>query len=351
MVIGLVLCIGLGVWLHDATSSPSSSVVSSSKTATKTDSTGTNVSTTATKVDAAVVDITTTLEGGGEAAGTGMVISSSGLVLTNNHVIADATSIEVDIGGTGNTHTAKVVGYDVADDVAVIKIQGVSGLQTIERASSTELSVGDEIVAIGNALGQGGTPAAASGTVTALDQTITASDDDGTGSETLHDLIQINAAIQPGDSGGPLVDGNGRVVGMDTAAAVGSGRFGFTSETSTVGYAIPIERAMTIAEQIISGDGGTDIHLGSSRAVLGVDISSTAGVVVQGVQSGSAADSAGIQTGDTITAIDGHTVSSASDLTDALARYSPKDQVRVDWTDTTGVAHHATVELGSGAPA
>jgi S1-C subfamily serine protease len=227
----------------------------------------------------------------------------------------------------------------------------VSGLQTIERASSTELSVGDEILAIGNALGQGGTPAAASGTVTALGQTITASDDDGSGSETLHDLIQINAAIEPGDSGGPLVDSNGRVVGMDTAAAVGSGRFGFASETSTVGYAIPIERAMTIAEEIISGDGGTNIHLGSNRAVLGVEISSTAGVVVQGVQSGSAADSAGIQAGDTIAAVGGHTVSSASDLTDTLARYSPNDRVRVDWTDTSGVAHHATVELGSGAPA
>ena len=135
-------------------------------------------------MDPTIVDINTTLEGGGEAAGTGMVISSNGLVLTNNHVIANSTSIQVSIGGTGYEHTAKVVGYDVPDDVALVQIQGVSGLKTISIGDSSSLSVGDDIVAIGNALGRGGTPSANGGTVTALNRTITASDEGGGNAET-----------------------------------------------------------------------------------------------------------------------------------------------------------------------
>ncbi|HZP31270.1 MAG TPA: trypsin-like peptidase domain-containing protein [Acidimicrobiia bacterium] len=375
LVIGLVASIGVGIGLHDATSSQSPSAGFASqpiRTPNGQSSSNSDVASIADRVTPAVVDITTTLAGGGEAAGTGMVISSSGLVLTNNHVIADSTAIQVDIGGTGNTHSAKVVGYDVADDIAVIQVQGVSGLKTISQGDSSTLSVGDDVVAIGNALGRGGTPTAVGGTVAALDQTITASDEGGRDAETLRGLIQIDADIQPGDSGGPLVDTNGRVVGMDTAASTGGGRFGFDVQSSNEGYAITIEKAVSIAEKITSGTGGTNIHLGSSRALFGVSVtngsgggfrgrfpdpfddsgsSSGNGAVVQNVQSGSAADSAGIRTGDVITAVNGRSVSSASDLTNAVTQYDPHDRVRVDWTDSNGDAHHATVELGSGPPA
>jgi S1-C subfamily serine protease len=393
LVVGLIAALGVGIGLHDASSSssPTAGFATQPLNSPGQSSSNPDVNSIASKVTPAIVNITTTLSTGGEAAGTGQVISSDGLVLTNNHVIADSTSIQVDIGGTGNTHSAKVLGYDVADDVAVIQIQNVSGLKTIDHGDSSSLSVGDNIVAVGNALGRGGTPAAVAGTVTALNQTITASDEGGGNAETLHGLIQVDAGIQPGDSGGPLLNTDGQVVGMDTAASTGSGRFGFDTQASSEGYAIPIERALGIASKIASGNGGTNIHLGSGRGLLGVEVTNDAssgngfgngnggfgfggrggfndpfgdngndngsssqsvnGAYVQSVQSGSAADSAGIQQGDVITGVDGHSVGGASDLTDAMSQYSPHDHVRVDWTNSNGNTQHATVELGSGPPA
>jgi S1-C subfamily serine protease len=406
LAIGLIAAIGVGVGLHDESSSsaPTAALMAQPLNTPAQPSATPDVNAIASQVTPAIVNITTTLSSGGEAAGTGQVISSNGLVLTNNHVIADATSIQVDIGGTGNTHSATVLGYDVTDDVAAIQIQGVSGLTTINRGDSSSLSVGDNIVAIGNALGKGGAPSVATGTVTALNQTITASDEGGGNAETLNGLIQVDAGIQPGDSGGPLVNTNGQVVGMDTAASTGTGQFGFDSQASNAGYAIPIERAVSIAENIASGSGGTNIHLGTGKGLLGVEVSdgqntngtgnstggsgdltdpfggnsngfgsggfgssggfsdpfgnsngsssqSGNGAFVQNVQSGSAADQAGIQQGDVITAVDGHSVTSASGLSDAMSQYNPRDHVRIDWTDTNGNTHNATVELGSGPPA
>jgi len=331
----------------------------------------------AAKVTPGVVNITTALSRG-QAAGTGIVISSNGLVLTNNHVIAQSTEVNVAIGGNdSNTHPAKVLGYDLADDVALIQIQGVSGLQTAPIGSSSTLAVGDPIVAIGNAGGRGGTPSVVTGNVTALKQQITASDQDGSNPETLSGLVQVNANIQPGDSGGPLVDVNGKVVGMDAAASSSNGGFGFGrfgDGSTSEGYAIPIENAVSIAKKIASGDGGKNIHIGGSRAVLGVKVqdnsatssgggggfrdsnssgdgSSGSGADVVGVQSGSGAASAGIQQGDLIVAVDGNTVTSASELTHALVSYSPKDKVTVEWTDSSGGDHQASVVLGSGPPA
>jgi S1-C subfamily serine protease len=395
LIVGLIACLGVGIGLHDATSSnsPTAGFTSQQLRTRQQTNLGSNadVSAIADQVDPAVVDITTTLEGGGEAAGTGMVISSNGLVLTNNHVIANSTSIQVAIGGTGSERTGKVVGYDVADDVALVQIQGVSGLKTISQGNSSGLSVGDDVVAVGNALGRGGTPSATGGTVTALNRTITASDEGGGNAETLRGLIQVDAGIQPGDSGGPLVDTSGKVVGMDTAASTGGGGFGFDNQASSEGYAIPIERAISIAEKIASGQGGTNIHLGGTRALLGVSVDTSqsssgndfgggngffgggrngfgdngngfndgnsnsngdgTGAVVGSVASGSAADSAGIVQGDVITAVDGQTIDSNSALAPAITAHNPHDKVRVDWTDSSGDAQHATVELGSGPPA
>ena len=155
------------------------------------------------------------------AAGTGMVLTSSGEVLTNNHVIRDATAIRVVVPSTGRSFTASVVGYDTTDDVAVLQASGASNLKTIPLGDSSAVSAGESVTALGNAGGTGSLRAA-SGTVTRVDRAITVSDDQG-GSESLTGMIETNAAVQPGDSGGPLLNASGQVIGMDTAASVGTG--------------------------------------------------------------------------------------------------------------------------------
>src|SRR6202171_4008178 len=269
-------------------------------------------------VDPAVVDIITTLANqGGQAAGTGMVITSSGEVLTNNHVIAGASRISVQIAGSGPMYSAKVLGTDKTDDIALLQIQGVSKLRTVSIGDSSRVVAGDAVLAIGNALGQGGTPAASQGVVTAVDQTITAGDGSGS-TETLSGLLQIRALIQPGDSGGPLVDASGNVIGMDAAAQV-SGRFA-QSSGSTNAYAIPIDAAMSVVKMLRAGGGSSpNIHVGD-RALLGVSVQdgSSSGALVVGVQSGSPAESAGLAAGDAIISVGGANVTSAGTLTVAM---------------------------------
>jgi S1-C subfamily serine protease len=331
-----------------------------------------DVNSIAAKASPSIVNLTSSLDSG-EAAGTGIVVSPSGLVLTNNHVIAYSSDLQAEIGGDGEEHPAKVLGYDIQDDVALVQIEGVSDLTAASLGDSSSLQVGDAIVALGNAGGKGGSPSVVSGIVTALDQQITAADQDGSNAETLDNLIQIDANIQPGDSGGPLVDASGNVVGMDAAASSGNGGFGFGGQSANEGYAIPIEDAMSIAKQIQSGDGSDVIHIGAHRALLGVSVGDSGygdpfggngdfggtgqgsgnsnGAYVSGVQSGSAAEAAGIQEGDTIVGLDGSTVSTAQELTHSLVKYSPNDKVSVEWVDSSGNRHTATIELGSGPPA
>lgn len=304
------------------------------------------------KVDPAIVDIVVRLAGGqGTAEGTGMVISGGGQVLTNNHVIDGASTITVQIGGQGSTYPASVVGYDVNDDIALLQIQNPpSNLTTVQIGDPSQLNVGDSVLALGNALGRGGTPTPAAGTVTALDQTITASDPSGQ-SETLSGLIETNANIQPGDSGGPLVDAQGRVIGMDTAASVAGGRFRFGGRAGE-GYAIPIDTAMQIVDQIRNGGGGNGNIQTGRRALLGVEIADSAqGASVQGVQPGSPAESAGIGQGDVITSVGGQQVTSSASLQAAILKHKPGDRVDVTWLDASGGSHHATVTLISGPPA
>jgi S1-C subfamily serine protease len=353
---------------------------------------GLDVSAIAAKVDPAIVDINTTLANG-RAAGTGMVLTSSGEVLTNNHVINGATDIQVQIAGSGPSYEAKVLGYDAADDVALIQIQGVSGLKTVTTGDVSQVAVGDSVVALGNALGRGGTPAVAQGHVTGLNQSITATDDDGSNPEKLTGLIETDAPIQPGDSGGPLANSNGDVIGMDSA---GSSNGTFT-EAATDGYAIPIDHALAIAHQIESGTASANVHIGS-RAILGVEVGGqssapangsfgsgdfggfgnfggfgdfpwsilggngngsdngssatpSSGVQVSGVEPGGPADSAGIAAGDTITSVDGQSVASSDNLSAALGSQKPGDQVQVGWVDGNGQAQQATVTLVAGPPA
>jgi S1-C subfamily serine protease len=302
------------------------------------------------KVDPAIVDVTVTLAGG-TAQGTGMVITSTGEILTNNHVIDGATAIKVTIGGTGTTYAANVVGYDVADDIALLQISSsVSGLSTISVGNPAQLAVGDTVLALGNALGRGGTPTPAAGTITGLGRTITAGDSSGN-SETLTNLIEVNARIQPGDSGGPLVNQYGQVIGMDTAASVSGGRFRNITGTGQ-GYAIPIDTALTIVQQIRNGGGGNpNIQVGP-RALLGVQINGTSGgATVVGTQAGGPAAGLGIVAGDVITSVGGVQVDSSQSLQAAILKHKPGDKVTVTWTDQAGTQHSGTATLVPGPPA
>jgi S1-C subfamily serine protease len=303
-------------------------------------------------VDPSIVDINTVLDFGiGSGAGTGMILTPNGEILTNNHVINGATTISVTIATTGKRFTATVVGTDPSQDVAVLQLQGASGLTPIPIGDSGAVSAGDLVVALGNAGGVGGTPAAVSGTVRATSQTITASDPGGANAETLTGLIETDAPIQPGDSGGPLVNGSGRVIGMDTAASSGR-RF---QTAASVGFAIPIAHALSIAQQIETGRASATVHLGLP-AFIGVAIApagsplsgSAAGAVVGGVQSGSPAARAGLKSGDTVTSIGGQPVSSAAGLSTLIKSHHPGDKVAVGWSDQSGGTHTATVTLASG---
>jgi S1-C subfamily serine protease len=230
----------------------------------------------AAKVDPGLVNIVTTLGyQDGKAAGTGMVLTSTGEVLTNNHVINGATSIKATDVGNGRTYTAKVVGYDKTHDVAVLQLQNASGLQTVTLSSDSPQAQ-EKVVALGNALGKGGTPSVVTGRITGLSQSITASDAGAADAERLTGMIAHNAPIQPGDSGGPLVNTGGEVIGMNTAAsdssASGSPSPSGRAQTATQAFAIPITRASSIADQIEAGTPSSTVHIGAT-AFLGVETS------------------------------------------------------------------------------
>jgi S1-C subfamily serine protease len=317
-----------------------------------------SVSAVTAKVDPGLVDINTTLGGlAGEAAGTGMVVTSSGEVLTNNHVISGAVRITATDIGNGRTYTAHVIGYDTSRDVAVIQLEQASGLATVNFGDSNTVKVGQSVITIGNAGGIGGTPSAAGGSVVALDQSITASDESAETSEKLKHLIEIDGQLQPGDSGGPLVNDAGTVIGMDTAA---SSNFSFQSNGSQ-GFAIPINTAMRVAREIVAGHGSNTIHIGAT-ALIGVEIGNQpAGpclsgsttqqpqaAYVEGVVPGGPAAAAGIRECDTITSFDGRSVRSPTGLVTVKDRFHPGDRVSIGWVASNGVPHSATLKLTTG---
>src|ERR1700691_3883538 len=346
-------------------------------------------------VEPRVVDISSSLNYvGGTAQATGMVISKNGLVLTNNHVIDDTTGLTATLVSNGKKYSAKWLGYDKTDDVSVIQLVGASGLTTVPLGNSASVKVNTQVVAIGNAEGAGGKPAVVAGDITNLDQTITASDDLG-GSETLHDMLQTNADIVEGDSGGPLSTVNGKVIGMDTAASTAS-----VGSQTTTGFAIPIDRALNIAHQIIDGKASSTIKIGAS-GFMGVLVPSgsassasspsqqqqdqaqnqgsngfgggqpggttcmandqnagvpqtiapaSSGTLILGVLCGTPANSANLVAGDVITAVNGSAVSSPASLTNILANYHPGNSVSVTWEDTSGGQHTASVDLITAPP-
>ncbi|WP_433379001.1 S1C family serine protease [Actinoplanes sp. CA-142083] len=309
------------------------------------------ISAVAAKVDPALVDIDTVLGAqNAAAAGTGIVIGSDGVVLTNNHVVAGATSITVTDIGNHQAYRAAVVGYDRSGDIAVLKLSNASGLATATLSSAT-VKAGQQVVAIGNAGGTGGTPSAVGGVITALNQSITAEDESSGSSEKLTGLIQVDADIQAGDSGGPLLTTSGEVIGVDTAASSG---FQYQASGGQ-GFAIPIAAATTIADQIRAGKASDVIHIGAT-AYLGIQtagsnnrgFTGSSGPVVLGVVEGSPAESAGLTRGDVITSVAGTTVDDATALTSVLDRYHPGDKVKIGWTDLNGQSHSASVKLASG---
>lgn len=331
-----------------------------------------------------VVNIDTVLDyGTGEAAGTGIVLSSTGLVLTNHHVVEGATKVTGSVVGTGQTYAATVLGYDAATDVAVLQLSGASNLPVATLDDDDNLAVGDLVVGLGNAGGTGGEPTSVEGQVTELGSTITATDQSGQNAETLHDLIGTNADIQSGQSGGPMVDGEGEVIGVNVAASSDSRGSG------TSGYAIPIDDATQVADQIIAGQESGSVQVGGSP-FLGVELATTStgdqglggwadgyggrsyglggmsdgtidadsgtvvdganvdGVPIAGVVSGGAAASAGLTAGDTITALNGTPVTSADQLSSVIAAAEVGDRMTIAWTDAEGTSHSATVALGEG---
>jgi len=413
-VVALAVGAGAGIGLSQGGSTPTGNATATSKTMLTT-------SQIASRVDPGLVDVTSTLGyEGATAMGTGIVLTSNGEILTNNHVVNGATSVSVTDIGNGKTYKATVVGYDESHDVAVLQLSGASGLTTATTGDSSTVKVGDNVVGLGNAGGKGGTPSVAPGTVTALNQSITASDEGGGSSEQLSGLIETNADIQPGDSGGPLVNSYGQIIGMDTAASSsgsqvggnggsgggfggfgdgsgsgfgdgsgsgfggsgsgsgggfggsgsgfggefggsgssGSGSTGSSSsgqDSTTQGYAIPIDTALSVAAQIEGGQASSTVHIGAT-AFLGLELASSdqqgsSGVALAGAASGTPAATAGLAEGDVVTSLNGQSVSSSTDIQHILVGLHPGDKVSIGWTDASGQSHTATVTLASGPTA
>lgn len=300
-------------------------------------------------VDPALVDINSTLgyQHAG-SAGTGMVISPSGVVLTNNHVVEGATSIRATDIGDGRTYRATVIGYDKSHDVAVLKLQGASGLKAVNLGDSSSVKAGQKVVALGNAGGRGGTPSVATGHVTGVNQSIRASDQSAATTENLTGMIRTNAAIVAGDSGGPLVNTAGQVVGINTA---GNGNT-FQVSSNVQGFAIPIDKAESIAGQIVSHKGSATVHIGAT-AFLGIGVAPQAaggpsGATVAGALPGTPAARAGLTAGDVITSVGGRPVTSPDSLQAVMLSHHPGDQVTVTWIGQSGQTHSATLTLATG---
>src|SRR6185437_16038620 len=281
-----------------------------------------------------------------QAAGTGVVLTSNGEVLTNNHVIEGATAVQVTDVGNGRTYTATVAGYDRSHDVALLELQAAQGLATAPLDTSTQPSVGQPVAAVGNAGGTGSLTTAA-GTITALNQSITASDQSSSSSEQLTGLIQVKANVQPGDSGGPLVAASGKVIGITTAAG---STYQFRGRSSTAGFAIPITAALPIGKRIAAGSSSATVHIGPT-AQLGVAVgaaSSADGAAVVDVLPGEPAQAAGLTAGDLITSLGGMAVDSPNTLVTLIDRDHPGQSVMVGWTDQFGQTRTASVTLATG---
>jgi putative serine protease PepD len=273
--------------------------------------------------------------------GSGIVLSSNGLILTNNHVVAaaaDGGAIEA-VFQDGRTAPVQIVGRAPSFDLAVVQAQGVSGLATAVLGRSDDLLVGQEVLAVGSPLGLSGT--VTSGIISALNRPVRAGGE-SSGQDTVLDAIQTDAAINPGNSGGPLVDMAGRVIAVNSAIASLSneGQAGSIG----LGFAIPINQAKRIADELVKTGRAT-------QAVLGVSVPAgqpeDGGAVIQQVVPGSAAAGAGLQPGDIVVKVDDRVIDSGDALVAAIRSYPPGSRVTLTLKDRTGVTRQAAVTLGS----
>jgi S1-C subfamily serine protease len=245
-------------------------------------------------------------------AGTGIIITADGEIVTNAHVVNGATAITVTLPNNGGTHPASIVGIDTTQDLAVIKISGVTNLKPATFANSDTAAVGDSVLAVGNALGYGGAPTVTEGILSAKGRTLNGTD------ENLSNLLQTDAAINPGNSGGPLVDSTGQVIGINVAVASGT-----TSEPAqNIGFTIPSNTVVADLPSLKAGKGASSQGQGGttqSGTFLGVSVAdATGGALVQAVEAGSPAAAAGIQVGDLITSVDGKTIADGTALQQAI---------------------------------
>jgi len=352
------------------------------------------------KVEQGIVIINTTLQYSSErAAGTGMVINADdGLVLTNNHVIENATKITATVAATGQNFLAKVVGYDVTGDIALIQLQNPSGLHKVPIGDSGKVRTGAPVTALGNAGGQSAIVPAA-GHITGVNRTITASDQGGTvKSETLHGMLQTDAAIVSGDSGGPLVNSGGQVIGMDTA---GNDVSFPDQQQRAAGFAIPINTALSIARQIAAGHASSIISIGYPPFIgiyvgqgsssdprqqaaaqqqqnngfgngfgngngsggsqscytndANLPVPSTiapvnSGTLVVGTICSSPAATAGLSAGSVVTGVNGQAVGAPQSLHSKLAKFRPGDTVSLTWVTPSGQHKTANMTLTQGPP-
>ena len=281
----------------------------------------------------------------GEASGSGIILTSDGTILTNNHVVelaASGGSLTVDFDD-GTSASAQILGTDPLTDTAVIKADGVSGLTPATIGKSANLGVGEGVVAIGSPFGLDAT--VTSGIVSALNRPVNVGSDDQ-GNSTTYPAIQTDAAINPGNSGGPLVDMTGAVIGINSSirTAASQSPYGQSGQSGSIGlgFAIPIDEVMPIVDQMAKGETPTHARLGIRVA------DDDAGAKVAEVTSGSTAADAGMEAGDVITAIDGQRITGADSLVATIRSYRPGDEVTITWT-RGGDSQQATVTLDSDA--
>ena len=276
--------------------------------------------------------------GPSQGAGTGIVLTSDGYILTNAHVIEGAATIKVTFKDR-KVRSATVVGRDRARDIALVKVDGAKNLPTARLGSSKASSVGDQVLAIGNALALPGGPTVTTGIVSAIDRAIEA--DNG----TLEGLIQTDAAINPGNSGGPLVNARGEVIGMNTA---------ILRNTNNIGFSIAIDRIKPIVEKLRKGekDNGPRTFLGVKTQTMDetirqqYNLSVAEGALVVEVTVGSPADNLGLRPGDVITKFGGQKVDRSERLGELVRGNQPGRKVRVEWV-RDGRTQSGTVPLGS----
>ena len=278
------------------------------------------------KVEPSVVDIVAqSRRGTGE--GTGIIISPDGYILTNAHVVNGANTVTVSTSSSGKALSATVIGADTAHDVALIKVANPGGsLPAAELGRSADLKVGDDVVAIGNALGLRGDPTVTRGIVSALNRTV----------DNLTGMIQTDAAINPGNSGGPLVNSVGQVIGINTAVAADGAQ--------NIGFAIPIDKARSLADRLKSGQGP------APTAFLGVSTTETSdgsgGAQVVDLVAGGPAAKGGIAVGDLIVSFDGKPVATADALSGLVQAHQPGDTVQVV-VERNGASRTVSVTLGT----